>query len=117
MSHVIYKTSFEVWNLAYLGYFLWITGLLFFLLFMTDEEPMKIIKFFCINTIGKICCIWMIIALVASAFAWPLLILGPFVMVSFGAPINAGIIAGIFFIFCFCLSGKLLINRMESPYT
>jgi hypothetical protein len=111
MFHLGYEMSFELWHLPYAAYLLWVAGLMAFFTLATTKDPMKILGQFHGNWLGMLCGAWMVSALLVAAFAWPLLIGGPFLIVGFGAPVTAGIIAGAYAFVGFYLSGRQIMAR------
>jgi hypothetical protein len=103
--------SFELWYLPYVGYLLWILGLMAYFMLASTKNPLRIITQFKDNWIGMIFAFWMMSALVTAALVWPLLILGPFFIAWLGAPVEAGIIAATFAIISFYLSMKVMTAR------
>ena len=111
MFHPGYEISFELWHLPYAAYLLWVAGLMAFFTISTTKDPMEIVGQLHDNWLFRIATVWMVSAMLARAFAWPLLIGGPFLIVRFGAPMTAGIIAGAYAFLGFCLSGKQMMAR------
>lgn len=111
MFHVVYEIGLDAWQLPYAVYVLWVSGLSVFYLTATAREPILIVERMKRSGVGVLIGFWMVSAVLAGAFAWPLLIGGPFLVLQAGAPVGAAIVLFCYFAFQFLLGGKLMMKR------
>jgi len=111
MHHPGYEMSLEFWHFLYAAYIFWVAGLMAFFTLATVRARDRIVAQLQSNWLGKLVIIWVGGALLVAGFAWPLLIVGPILIVQVGAPVSAGIISAGYMLFCFYLSGKLMMER------
>lgn len=110
MYHVGYA-PYELWHTFYALYLLWVAGLSLFFVLASCKDSFAILERAKRHWIGCIGIVWIGLSILAAGFVWPVLLAGPFMLIGMGAPIQAAIIAGGYFLISFWLSGRVLMQR------
>ena len=105
MSHL------EPWHLMYAMYLLWIAGLQIFFLIASRPDSIHLLGELRQDALGCIVLVWAGLSLFAAGTCWPMLLVGPFMIVRMGAPISAGVITACYAVFFLIMSGMLIGQR------
>ena len=111
-----YEVSYELWHLPYMGYVLWLVGLLNFTLLMSSDRPARIASELIKSKLGFIFAMWMLASVFMASTAWPLLFAGLFIPASLGAPPTTILILTLFAGFTSATGGKLVLDRWFPSY-